>query len=211
MKYMMEIREKTSLLHSAAEHSGYIQRMMDGNASVEGYGEYIFNLHAMYAAIEEGLELHKEHPVVKEFVNSELYKSKLIKQDLDYIFKDQLDSLRLLSSTETCVARIKEVTQSSPELLIAYAYTRFLADLFGGRTFKSLLNLKYGIESEGLNYYTFESLGDVRTYVMNYHHKLGGIQLSDEMKQLLIYEISNTYIYNMAVSLELEAKLHPMA
>ena len=211
MKYMMEIRQKTSLLHSAAEHSGYIKRLMDGEATVLGYAEYLFNLHVMYQAIEEGLESHKEHPVVKGYVTPELYKSKLIYQDLQYLFKDKLDSLELLSSTKVCVARIKEVTETNPELLVAYAYTRFLADLFGGRTFKSLLNLKYGIEAEGLNYYTFENLGDVRTYVMNYHNKLDGIQLAEDMKQLLINEICNTYIYNMAVSQELEAKLHPVA
>ena len=44
MKFMMDIREKTSLLHSAAENTGYIKKLVDGIASVEGYAEYIYNL-----------------------------------------------------------------------------------------------------------------------------------------------------------------------
>ena len=29
MKFMMDIKEKTSLLHSAAENTGYIKKLMD--------------------------------------------------------------------------------------------------------------------------------------------------------------------------------------
>ena len=56
MKFMMDIKEKTSLLHSAAENTGYIKKLMDGTASVEGYAEYIFNLERMYRAIEVALD-----------------------------------------------------------------------------------------------------------------------------------------------------------
>lgn len=210
MKYMMEIREKTSLLHSASEHSGYIKRLIDGNASVSGYGEYLFNLHAMYQAIEEALEVNKDHEVLKEFVTPELYRSQLIQKDIEVLFEDKKNELSLLASTRACVARIRELATSQPELIIAYAYTRFLADLFGGRTFYALLGLKYNVPEEALNYYKFEQLGDVRTYVMGYHNKLANIALSEELKEMLLNEISNAYIYNLAISNELEAKLHPM-
>ena len=43
MKFMMDIKEKTSSLHSASEKTGYIKKIIDGTASVEGYAEYIFN------------------------------------------------------------------------------------------------------------------------------------------------------------------------
>lgn len=89
MEYMLKIREKTSLLHSAAEHSGYIKRLVEGNASKEGYGEYIFNLHAIYKAIEEGLEANKEHNVVKEFITPELYRAELIQQDVKYLLNEE--------------------------------------------------------------------------------------------------------------------------
>ncbi len=72
MEFMMSIREKTSLLHSASEYSGYIKRIVDGNASVEGYAEYLFNLYSMYRAIEDTLENNINNPVVKDFVTKEL-------------------------------------------------------------------------------------------------------------------------------------------
>ena len=42
---------------------------------------------------------------------------------------------------------------------------------------------------------------------MKYHNMLGEINLSDDMKADFINEISNAYIYNIAISNELEAKL----
>ncbi|MDU4884295.1 heme oxygenase (biliverdin-producing) [uncultured Clostridium sp.] len=207
MKFMMDIREKTSLLHSAAENTGYIKKLVDGNASVEGYAEYIYNLERMYKAIEDALDKNENNAIVKPFVTRELYRSELMRKDLEFLLGDKLNSLKLLASTEACVAKIEELSQTKPELVVAYAYTRFLADLFGGRTFLSLLSTNYKISNEGLNYYQFPKINDLRGYVMKYHNMLADINLSNEMKIDFINEVNNAYIYNLAISNELEAKL----
>lgn len=41
---------------------------------------------------------------------------------------------------------------------------------------------------------------------MIYHNKLNGLSLDNDEKQLFINEISNSYIYNMGISNEIEAK-----
>lgn len=207
MKFMMDIREKTSLLHSAAENTGYIKKLVDGSASVDGYAEYIYNLEKMYKAIEIALDKNEDNDTVKPFVTRELYRSELMRKDLKFLLGDKLDSMKLLASTEACVAKIEELSESKPELVIAYAYTRFLADLFGGRTFLSLLSTTYQVESGGLNYYQFPEITDLRGYVMKYHNMLAGINLSEEQKIDFINEVNNAYIYNLAISNELEAKL----
>jgi heme oxygenase len=115
--------------------------------------------------------------------------------------------MKLLASTEACVAKIEELSEKSPELVVAYAYTRFLADLFGGRTFLSLLSTSYNISAEGLNYYRFPEITDLRGYVMKYHKMLADINLTEEKKIDFINEVNNAYIYNLAISNELDAKL----
>ena len=207
MKFMMDIKEKTSLLHSAAENTGYIKKLMDGTASVEGYAEYIFNLERMYRAIEVALDKNENNDIVKPFVTKELYRSELMRKDLEFLLGDKLDSMKLLASTEACVAKIEELSEKSPELVVAYAYTRFLADLFGGRTFLSLLSTSYNISAEGLNYYRFPEITDLRGYVMKYHKMLADINLIEENKIDFINEVNNAYIYNLAISNELDAKL----
>ena len=198
MKFMMDIREKTSLLHSAAEHTGYIKKLVDGEASVEGYAEYLYNLEKMYQAIEKALDENEQNEVVKPFVT---------KEHLAFLLGDKLSSMQPLASTEACVAKIEALSTSQPELVVAYAYTRFLADLFGGRMFLSLLSTSYKIDQQALNYYQFPEINDLRGYVMKYHNMLADIQLSDEMKIDFINEVNNAYIYNLAISNELDAKL----
>ena len=207
MKFMMDIKEKSSLLHSVAENTGYIKKLVDGTASVEGYAEYIYNLEKMYKAIEDALDKNENNPSVKPFVTKEVYRSELMRKDLEFLLGDKVNSMKLLASTEACIARIQELSKTKPELVVAYAYTRFLADLFGGRTFLSLLGTNYKISSEGLNYYQFPEITDLRAYVMKYHGMLAEFNLSDEMKVEFINEVNNAYIYNIAISNELDIKL----
>lgn len=164
----------------------------------------------MYKAIEDGLDKNSNNQIVKDFVTKELYRSSLIEKDIKYLLGENINSLNLLSSTVSSIARIKEISSSKPELVVAYAYTRFLADLFGGRLFYELLSNEYKIDNEGLNYYDFKDLGDIKSYTMNYASKLGSINLDDSLKQEFINEVNNAYIYNLAISNELEIKLHPI-
>lgn len=208
MDLMTKIRKNTATLHSAAEHSGFIKRIVDGNASKESYAEYLFNLSAMYKVIEDTIENNSTNEVVKDFVTKELYKYELIQKDLEYLVGDKLDSMELLPSTVAFIERIREIDKGNPELIVAYAYTRFIADLFGGRTFVALLSVNYKVEPEGLNYYKCDDIKDIRAYVMNYASKINNMNLSKELEDKLINEVSNAYIYNLAISCELEAKLH---
>ncbi|WP_018590107.1 heme oxygenase (biliverdin-producing) [Terrisporobacter glycolicus] len=208
MDLITKIRRNTGALHSAAEHSGILKRIVDGEALVDSYVEYLFNLSAMYKAIEETIENNKDNEVVKEFSTPELYRYKLIEKDLEYFSDQNPNKYELLASTVAFVERIKEIGNTNPELIVAYAYTRFIADLFGGRTFVSLLGVNYKVPSEGLNYYNCDGIKNIRSYVMNYATKINNIKLSSELEDNLIVEVSNAYIYNLAISQELEAKLY---
>ena len=208
MDLITKIRKNTGALHSAAEKSGILKRIVDGNASVDSYVEYLFNLSEMYKAIEEAIENNKDNEIVKEFSTPELYRHKLIEKDLEYFIKDNSQKYELLASTVAFVERMQEISNTNPELVIAHAYTRFIADLFGGRTFVSLLGVNYKVPAEGLNYYNCDAIQNIRAYVMGYATKINNINLSEELEEKLIVEVSNSYIYNMAISQELEAKLY---
>ncbi len=208
MDLMTNIRKSSATLHSAAEHSGFIKRIVDGNASRESYAEYLFNLSAMYKSIEDAIENNSTNEIIKDFVTPELYRYDLIQKDLKFLLGDKLVEMDLLPSTLAFIDKINDLEKTTPELIIAYAYTRFIADLFGGRTFIALLSVNYKVEPEGLNYYSCDKIKDIRSYVMNYANKINNLNLSKEMEVKFINEISNAYIYNLAISNELEAKLY---
>lgn len=208
MDLITKIRRSTSSLHNASEHTGFIKRIVDGNACKDSYAEYLFNLSAMYKAIEDTIEKNVSNEVIKNFSTKELYRYELIQKDLEFLLGDKLDDMTLLPSTKAFIERVEEIDKTNPELIIAHAYTRFIADLFGGRTFISLLSVNYKIQKEGLNYYNCDQIKDIRSYVMNYASKINNINLSEELENKLINEVSNAYIYNLAISCELEAKLY---
>lgn len=201
---MMEIRDRSNVLHKATENTGFTKRLLNKNATIESYAEYIYNLYYVYQAIENNLENLKDIETIAPFATPELYRSNFIKEDLKNIISTT--SFKPLSSTIAYVDKINHACAKNPKLIIAHAYTRFLADLFGGRIFYSLLKNHYNINNDGLNYYSYKDLGDMKAYVMNYHNMLNTLTLTVEEKEEFIIEICNSYIYNMAISNELDSK-----
>ena len=108
MEFITNIRNASNTLHSASEHTGYIKRILAKNATKEGYGEYLYNLSAMYKAIEDALDKNSTHPVVKDFITKELYRHELIEKDIKYLLGDKVSSMNLLASTIASIARINK-------------------------------------------------------------------------------------------------------
>lgn len=206
--FMMSIKNNSNDLHSVAEKTGFLKRLLEGKASRESYSEYLFNLYDIYKAIEINLEKNDKNDVVKHFTTQDVYRSEAIYKDLKFLLGDKLHSMKALPSTRAYVARINEIGSTNPELLVAHAYTRYLADLFGGRMIYKLIKEFYKIEDEGLNYYQYEALKeegeDMKAFIMEYHNKLNNIELSDEMKEKFIDEVANSYIYNISLSNEID-------
>ena len=187
-----------------AENTGFIKRLVDGNATVESYGEYIYNLYFVYKAIEENLEKHKNDIVLKEFITPEVFRAESLLKDSKFLLGYELDSVEICDSTRVFVDRLEEISQINPKLLVAHAYTRYLADLFGGRTIFKIIKDNYDIHNDGLNYYMFDEIPDLKAFVMDYHRKLDLIDLNDDEKVKFLNEISLSYVFNISISNELE-------
>ncbi|MGL5755548.1 MAG: heme oxygenase (biliverdin-producing) [Paraclostridium sp.] len=204
MNFLKVIQENTKRLHSMAENTGFIKRLVDGNATSETYGEYIYNLYFVYKAIEENLEKHKNDEVLKEFITPEVFRSNALLQDSKFLLGYEIDSIEICDSTRVFVDRLDEISKTNPKLLVAHAYTRYLADLFGGRTIFKIIKDNYNIHDDGLNYYMFDNIPDLKAFVMDYHKKLDLIQLNDEEKGKFLNEISLSYVFNISISNELD-------
>ncbi|CEN93342.1 heme oxygenase [[Clostridium] sordellii] len=204
MNFLKVIQQSTKKLHDMAENTGFIKRLVDGNATVESYGEYIYNLYFVYKAIEENLEKHKNDIVLKEFITPEVFRAESLLKDSKFLLGYELDSVEICDSTRVFVDRLEEISQVNPKLLVAHAYTRYLADLFGGRTIFKIIKDNYDIHNDGLNYYMFDEIPDLKAFVMDYHRKLDLIDLNDDEKVKFLNEISLSYVFNISISNELE-------
>ncbi|MGL4572124.1 MAG: heme oxygenase (biliverdin-producing) [Clostridium sp.] len=204
---MKNIKVNSENLHDVAENTGFLKRLVDGNASVEGYSEYLFNLYEIYKTIEFNLEKYSDNPSVKEFATVDVYRSEAIYKDLKILLGEKMNSMNLLASTKAYIDKLNELGRSNPELLVAHAYSRYLADLFGGRTIYKILENVYKIDYNALNYYQYEALNEDegrKEFIMEYYTKLNNIELSDVLKEKFLDEVSNAYIYNIAISNELD-------
>ncbi|WP_243007590.1 heme oxygenase (biliverdin-producing) [Paraclostridium sordellii] len=204
MNFLKVIQQSTKKLHDMAENTGFIKRLVDGNATVESYGEYIYNLYFVYKSIEENLEKHKNDIVLKEFITPEVFRAESLLKDSKFLLGYELDSVEICDSTRVFVDRLEEISQINPKLLVAHAYTRYLADLFGGRTIFKIIKDNYDIHNDGLNYYMFDEIPDLKAFVMDYHRKLDLIDLNDDEKVKFLNEISLSYVFNISISNELE-------
>ncbi|WP_373601584.1 biliverdin-producing heme oxygenase [Paraclostridium bifermentans] len=204
MNFLKAIQNNTKRLHSMAENTGFIKRLISGEATTQTYGEYIYNLYFVYKAIEENLEKHKDNEVLKEFITPEVFRAESLLKDSKFLLEGNLDSIEICDSTKVFVNRLNEISKTDPNLLVAHAYTRYLADLFGGRTIFNIVKEKYNIEDDGLNYYMFDDISDLKAFVMYYHQKLNLINLTDEEKDRFLNEVSLSYIFNISISNELE-------
>lgn len=205
--FAMTMRESNRNLHTAAETTGFNARLVAGNATKESYAEYLFNLKAAYTAIENNLEKYSNVEGLKPFVTKDLYRTAQIEKDLNILLGDNISKMSLLPSAVAYASRIDEIAKENPMLLVAHAYTRFLADLFGGRTIFTIVKESYKIEDNALNYFMFPEVEDIKVKVMDYIGNLSKMELSEAEQKLFLNEIANAYIYNIAISVELEAKL----
>ena len=202
-QFMDDIKE-SSKLHDMAENTGFIKRLLAGNATVDTYAEYLYNLYEVYHTIEINLEKHKDNEVVKKFALPQIYRSDSIMKDLKFLLGDKLEKLEPLMSTKSFMYRMYEISETNPELIIAHAYTRYLADLFGGRTIYQIVKEKYNIDEKGLNYYIYDDISNLRDFVMEYHGLLNNIELTGDLKCKFLSEVNLSYIYNISISNELE-------
>lgn len=204
MNFLKTIQGDTKRLHGMAENTGFIKRLVDGNATIKTYGEYIYNLYFVYKAIEDNLQKHTDDKILKEFITPEVFRADSLLKDSKFLLGDEIDSIQMCDSTKVFVNRLNEISNTNPNLLVAHAYTRYLADLFGGRTIYEIVKSKYDISSEGLNYYIFDKIPNLKEFVMMYHEKLNLIKLADKDKNDFLNEVCLSYVFNISLSNEIE-------
>jgi len=135
-----QLREGTSKSHSMAENVSFVKSFLSGIVDRESYRKLTANLYFIYSTLEEEMQKHKDHPLIRPIYFSELNRKENLERDLEYYYGTNWKSLISISeATESYVNRIKTISQQKPELLIAHAYTRYLGDLSGGQLLKKSL------------------------------------------------------------------------
>tara|TARA_Y100001938_G_C8044396_1_gene408004 strand:+ start:529 stop:1221 length:693 start_codon:yes stop_codon:yes gene_type:complete len=211
INFSKQIKLGTKKSHSAAENTAFVRSFLRGVVSEESYRTLISDLYFVYSAIEEEFRRLKDHFIVSKLYLVELERVSELERDLRYYYGPQWRSL--ISPSESAVQyveRIHSIADDEPYLLVAHHYTRYMGDLSGGQILKGIAKrslpftdyeLKHG---EGLKFYDFEKIDDVKAYKTKYRSILDSLPIDQIQADLIIDEANNAFKMNMNMFNELK-------
>ena len=161
------LKAGTRTLHAASERSGAMARLLAGTLDRERYCVLLRALHAIYTALEAGLDRHAAHPLLQPVRLVGVARRDALATDLVALHGLHWPSeLPLAAEAARYARRVERLARWQPALLAAHAYVRYLGDLHGGQVLKVLVARRYGLEGEtGTSFYGFGSQGDTRALI----------------------------------------------
>lgn len=204
-----KLREGTKKSHSMAENTGFVACFLKGTVEPTSYRKLVANLYFVYSAMEEEMQRHREHPLLSQLYFPELNRKASLEQDLTYYFgQNWKEQVAPSASAQDYVARIREVSNENPELLVSHLYTRYLGDLSGGQILKKIaqnaMNLSDG---QGTSFYEFEQIPDEKAFKVMYRDRLDSLPVDEATADRIVDEANAAFGMNMAMFKELEGNL----
>jgi heme oxygenase (biliverdin-producing, ferredoxin) len=204
-----KLREGTKKAHTMAENTGFIACFLKGTVEKTSYRKLVANFYFVYSAMEEEMHRHREHPLLSKLYFPELNRKDSLENDLAYYFGSSWrDQVAPSDATQSYVARIHQVSNSNPELLIAHCYTRYIGDLSGGQILKKIaqngMNLTDG---EGTSFYEFRQIPDEKAFKKQYRAAMDSLPIDAATADRIVDEANDAFGMNMHVFKELEGNL----
>ena len=204
-----KLREGTKKSHTMAENVGFIKCFLRGTVEKNSYRKLAANLYFVYSAIEEEMDRHRNHPVLSQVYYAELNRKDSLAKDLEFYFgTDWQNQVAPSEAAQAYVARIHEIGDTAPELLVAHCYTRYLGDLSGGQILKNIAQKGMGLEDgHGTAFYEFDQINDEKAFKNTYRQAMDGLPIDDAMADRIVDEANDAFGMNMKMFKELEGNL----
>jgi heme oxygenase (biliverdin-producing, ferredoxin) len=204
-----KLREGTKKAHTAAENMGFIKCFLKGVVEKTSYRKLAANFYFVYSAMEEEIERHCQHPVISKIYFPELNRKASLEQDLHYYYgSNWREQITLSPAGQAYVDRIRVVSTTAPELLVAHAYTRYIGDLSGGQILKNIAEHAMNLaDGEGTAFYEFDAIADEKEFKVKYRQNLDEMPIDDATGDRIVNEANDAFGLNMKLFQELEGNL----
>ncbi|KST68205.1 biliverdin-producing heme oxygenase [Mastigocoleus testarum] len=204
-----KLRVGTKKAHTMAENVGFVKCFLRGVVEKNSYKKLVANFYFIYSAMEEEMAKHKDHPIVAKIDFPQLHRKHTLETDLNYYYgSNWREEIKLSPAGEAYVQRIREISATEPELLVAHSYTRYLGDLSGGQILKNIavtaMNLSDG---EGTAFYEFEHITDEKAFKKQYRQTLDELPVDEATDERIVDEANAAFGMNMKMFEELEGNL----
>jgi heme oxygenase len=192
-----------------AENVGFVKCFLKGVVEKNSYRKLVGNFYFIYSAMEEEMEKHKNHPIVSKINFPQLYRKQTLEQDLAYYYgANWREQVKLSPAGSAYVQRIREISNSEPELLISHSYTRYLGDLSGGQILKGIAQTAMNLsDGNGTAFYEFADIIDEKAFKAKYRAALDEMPLDEATCEKIVSEANDAFGANMKMFQELEGNL----
>jgi heme oxygenase (biliverdin-producing, ferredoxin) len=203
-----KLREGTKKAHTMAENTGFIACFLKGTVEKNSYRKLVASLYYVYTAMEESMVKHRNHPVLSHLYFPELERKESLERDLAFYFGQNWRSeVSKSPATEEYVARIYEIAETEPELLVGHLYSRYLGDLSGGQILKKIAVNAMNLGEAGTAFYNFEQIPDEKAFKTKYRQALDDLPCDQATCDRIVEEANAAFGMNMKLFNELEGNL----
>jgi heme oxygenase len=195
------LRTHTRGLHTRAERSGIVAKILRGEAHRLAYALLLRNLLPVYRELETGLQRNRRCEGVRRVLEPALFRSVALESDVQAISGPSwADKLPLLTEGEAYARRVAASAERGGGGLIAHAYVRYLGDLNGGRVLQGLLSRHLGLDDSELSFYRFDGIADPASFSLGYRQALDQAGAELRNHAAIAQEAATAFRLNIALS-----------
>lgn len=217
------LRLGTRDLHAQTERTGAMADLLAGRLSRAGYCAMLRNLHAIYAALEAGLQCQPATAAVRHLQAGPMHREAALAADLVALqgpqwrteipllpaaaaYAARLQALADAASSVQSTAQSSEQSATQSVALVAHVYVRYLGDLHGGQILKRLVARSLHLAgSSGTQFYDFGDEAQVLALRQGLRTALGSLVLSSADKDTVVTEARWAFLQHQQLFTELAA------
>lgn len=193
--FTQALRERTWAGDADLDGSRFMLDLLSGHGSRDDYIALVAQHFFVYEALEATGDRLRESAELACFLTPQLTRMPAITDDLAFLLgPGWRDRIAPLPSTRRYVARIDEIADAAwTGGFIAHHYTRYLGDLTGGSLIRTLMQRRFGFETNGVGFYLFDQIATPREFRSTYRAQLDAVDWSDVERERVIDEVVHAY------------------
>ncbi len=179
--------------------------LVRGLLPLEAYCLLLRNLHALYDALEDGLQQRVDNPVLACVDHPAQHRRAPLEVDLLALHgPGWADALPVAATMQAYVQHLQHLTATNPLALVAHVYTRSLGDLHGGQILKDRVTRMLALpDHAGTAFYDFGPEGTVRALRQRLREGLACLPVTGEEEDAIVAEACWSFRQHVAVFSEL--------
>ncbi|NET70291.1 MAG: heme oxygenase (biliverdin-producing) [Sphaerospermopsis sp. SIO1G2] len=202
----LKLRSGTQQAHTDAENIGFMKCFVQGVVDRECFSKFLGNLYFVYSELEDAVDKHKQHPLIKIMYFPELNRQSYLEKDMTFYHGNLWRNfLQPSPAAKNYVARISQLFNHAPELLLGHTYTRYMGDLSGGQMLQKVAQSALKLSGfEGTEFYNFDQIPDKQAFKQKYRQALDSLPIDDTTADKIVAEANHAFYLNMEIIKELE-------